>query len=159
MFDKYKIRYHRLIQQPNEIIIIGAGALSQSFTDDVSWSETIDFALPSWLDDGHAQAQITCDCQLDKTSKSEIIDTKLFSRGIIQRYISSNLNYLTEETSSSYTDKPNLAMSDTALFSNISSGSFDLSSNQVADSCMWNSALEIEDIDDDRHLKLLKTAE
>ncbi|CAF3473112.1 unnamed protein product [Rotaria socialis] len=159
MFDKYKIRYHRLIQQPNEIIIIGAGALSQSFTDDASWSETIDFALPSWLDDGHAQAQITCDCQLDKTSKSEIIDTKLFSRGIIQRYISSNLNYLTEETSSSYTDKPNLAMSDTALFSNISSGSFDLSSNQVADSCMWNSALEIEDIDDDRHLKLLKTAE
>ncbi|CAF1342548.1 unnamed protein product [Adineta steineri] len=45
--DKHHIKYHKLIQYPNQFVILSAGVLSQSFTEDSSWSESISFALPS----------------------------------------------------------------------------------------------------------------
>jgi hypothetical protein len=101
IFDKYKIRYYRLTQRPDEIVILAAGALSQSFTEDASWSETIDFALPSWLDDGHANAQTSCSCRSNITSFPTIIDTNIFTPALVQRYISTNLCIIIDDKSSS----------------------------------------------------------
>ncbi len=103
MFDKHKIRYHRLVQYPNEIVVLAAGALSQSFTENATWSETIDFALPSWLDDGHASAETSCACKLPKTSLSKIFDIDLFSREHVEQYIKTYLNTFIDGESSSNT--------------------------------------------------------
>ncbi|CAF1474734.1 unnamed protein product, partial [Adineta steineri] len=54
MLDRYHIRYHRVIQRPNEFVVLSCGTLAQSFTEDASSSESIDFALPSWIEEGHA---------------------------------------------------------------------------------------------------------
>lgn len=91
MLDRYKIRYHRIVQHPNEIVILAAGALSQSFTGNATWSETAEFALPSWLADGHASAQTTCRCRLPSTSLSKRIDTKVFTQELVERYITNHL--------------------------------------------------------------------
>lgn len=103
MLDKYKISYYRLTQRPHEIVVLAAGTLSQSFTEDAIWSETIDFALPSWIDDGHATALTLCSCQSNIIRVPEIIDVKSFSPTLVQRYITSNLNIITDDKSSSNT--------------------------------------------------------
>jgi hypothetical protein len=93
ILDKHKIRYYRLVQYPNEIVVLAPGALSQSFTEKESWYETMDFALPSWINDGHAAASCvsSCTCRLDQFPPP-IIDIKLFRRDLVQRYIATNLN-------------------------------------------------------------------
>lgn len=105
MFDKYNIRYHRLTQEPNEIVILAAGVLSQSFTGNASWSETIDFALPSWLDDGHSNVQIKCSCKPNLTLFPTVIDTKAFNPVLIQRYIRTCLSIIIDDTSPSHTSE------------------------------------------------------
>jgi hypothetical protein len=60
VLDQNHIRYYRTIQHPNEFIVLSAGTLTQSFTKDQSWSEAIDFVLPSWIE----QASLThCQCK------------------------------------------------------------------------------------------------
>jgi len=103
MFNKYKIRYHRLIQKPNEIVVLAAGALSQSFTENAIWSESVDFALPSWLEDEHANAKISCACRWNIDSLPETIDVKLFNRTVIEQYIRTNLNTAINDKSLSNT--------------------------------------------------------
>ena len=100
MFDKYKIRYYRINQQPGTIVILAAGTLSQSFTEDASWNETIDFAMPSWLDDGHANAPQSCSCRADMIPYPSIINTNIFNRTLIQQYISTNLSIFVDDKSS-----------------------------------------------------------
>lgn len=85
LLDKYHIRYHRIIQNPNEFVVLSCGTLAQSFTEDSSWSESIDFALPSWIQDGHSNS--TCQCNL-----SNNIEISLFRHELIEKYISSHLN-------------------------------------------------------------------
>jgi hypothetical protein len=97
MLDKHKIRYYRITQQPNEIVVLAAGALSQSFTEDATWCESIDFALPSWLDDGHASARTSCSCESDLIKTPEPIDVKVFSPLLVQRYIATNLRILVDD--------------------------------------------------------------
>lgn len=99
ILDKYNIRYHRLIQKPYEIVILAAGALSQSFTDDASWSETIDFALPSWINDGHSAAKLSCSCQSNLAFFPTIINTNEFNPVLIQRYIRTCLSIIVDDTS------------------------------------------------------------
>jgi hypothetical protein len=94
VFDKYHIRYHRLIQHPNEFVVLAAGALAQGFAENTSWNETIGFALPSWLQDGHANAQISpCNCYINRASIPEPIDISQFRYELVQKWSSTNLSF------------------------------------------------------------------
>ncbi|CAF0947215.1 unnamed protein product [Rotaria sordida] len=93
VLDKHHIQYHRIIQYPNEFVVCAAGALAQSFSESASWSESIVFALPSWIEDGHATAQnSTCQCNIKVSSLPHTIDASLFRIELIQKYISTHLN-------------------------------------------------------------------
>jgi hypothetical protein len=98
LFDKYHIRYHRLIQHPNEFVVLAAGALAQGFAENASWNETIGFALPSWLQDGHAAAQtLPCNCYLNHASLLEPIDISQFRYELVQRWSTTNLSRPTND--------------------------------------------------------------
>ncbi|CAF1555725.1 unnamed protein product, partial [Adineta ricciae] len=97
MLDKYHIRYYRIIQQPNEFVILSAGTIAQSFTEDISWSESIDFALPSWIREGHANNSMSsCRCNISRSPLSKTVDISLFRDELIQRYITSYLHPIIE---------------------------------------------------------------
>ena len=53
VLDKYHVRYHRIVQNPNEFIVLSASAVFQSFTTSANWGESIVFALPSWIEEAH----------------------------------------------------------------------------------------------------------
>jgi hypothetical protein len=98
VLDKYHIRYHQLIQHPNEFVVLSAGTLAQTFTEDASWSESIDFALPSWIEEGHANVSTPpCQCNIPHHSLLETIDLSLFRHELIQRYKTSHLNIITDD--------------------------------------------------------------
>jgi len=100
VLDKHQIRYHRIIQRPNEFVVLSAGALAQSFSEDASWSESIEFALPSWIEDGHANGAVSsCRCNISQDSLPEIIDITLFRHELIQNYITSQLNIIINDES------------------------------------------------------------
>lgn len=103
MLDQYHIRYHRIVQYPNEIVVLGAGVLSQSFTGNATWSETVEFALPNWVTDGHASAPLTCRCRPSPMSLSKTIDINIFNHELVERYISNHLNNVNDDTSISNT--------------------------------------------------------
>jgi len=93
-FDKYHIRYHRLIQHPNQFVVLAAGALAQGFAENASWNETIVFALPSWIQDGHANAQTSlCYCHFNNTHIPQPIDIKQFRYELVQKWINTNLTF------------------------------------------------------------------
>jgi len=97
VFHQYRIRYYRLSQRPGEVVVLAAGALSQGFTEDASWNETVDFALPSWINDGHANAQTLYSCKLNKASLPEKINTNIFTPKLIKRYIKTHFTIITDE--------------------------------------------------------------
>lgn len=100
VLDKHHIRYHRIVQRPNEFVVLSAGTIAQSFAEDVSWSESISFALPSWIDEIHASTfNSLCQCNIFNHSSFARIDINLFRHEIIQRYIKSYLNVVKEDTS------------------------------------------------------------
>ncbi|CAF4610535.1 unnamed protein product [Rotaria sp. Silwood2] len=100
VLDKNHIRYHRVIQRSGECVVLSAGTLAQSFTEDASWSESIDFALPSWIEEGHASITIPqCKCAIPQDFLSEVIDVSLFRPELIQRYVTSHLNFTTDDKS------------------------------------------------------------
>lgn len=93
--DKNHIRYYRSIQCANEFVVVSAGTLMQGFTEDASWSESISFVLPSWMEGGHAHVPIpSCKCDIFRHSSLELenIDVTFFRHELIQRYIASYLN-------------------------------------------------------------------
>ncbi|CAF1214833.1 unnamed protein product [Rotaria sp. Silwood1] len=98
VLDKNDIRYYRIIQRPNEFIVLSAGTLAQSFTEDASWSESIAFALPGWIEEGRANLSIPpCQCNFPQDSLPETIDITLFTHERIQEYITSHLNIITND--------------------------------------------------------------
>jgi hypothetical protein len=98
LLDKYQIRYHRIIQYPNEFLVLSAGCLTQSFTLDSSWSESIHFALPSWVEEGHATASDSpCQCNINAFSLPKTIDVSLFKYELIQKYINTYLNIVDDD--------------------------------------------------------------
>lgn len=98
VLDKYRIRYYRIIQHPNEFVILSAGSLAQSFTTDASWSESIAFALPSWINDGHASVPTSsCQCSVSNNFVLKTIDVNLFRYELIQRYVASHLDVTRDE--------------------------------------------------------------
>ena len=93
VLDKYRIRYHRIVQYPNEFVVLSAGTLTQSFTEDASWNESVAFALPSWIEDGHANFRDTsCQCNAKPFLTTKTIDVSLFKSELIQKYIDKYLN-------------------------------------------------------------------
>jgi hypothetical protein len=93
VLDKHHIRYHRIVQYPNEIVVLAAGALAQSFMDDAGWNESIEFALPSWIEEGHATAcESLCQCNVNLCSLPKAIDVSSFTRQHILKYTATCLN-------------------------------------------------------------------
>lgn len=100
VLDKYHIRYNRIIQHPNEFIVLSAGSLAQSFTEDASWSESISFALPSWIEEYNLNFSVPlCQCNISQDSLPESIDITLFAHEPVERYITSYLNIVINDTS------------------------------------------------------------
>jgi len=98
VLDKHHIRYHRLVQYPNEFVVLAAGALAQSFMKDAGWSESIAFALPNWITDGHASAQnLPCQCNINVVSLPETIDVRLFKHQLIKKYTTRLLNIMNND--------------------------------------------------------------
>ncbi|CAF1150654.1 unnamed protein product [Adineta steineri] len=92
LLDKNQVRYHKIIQHSNEFVVLSSGTLAQSFAEDSSWSEFINFALPSWIQDGHAyNSRSLCQCQIsDESYLSKLIDMNLLPRVLVQKYINSS---------------------------------------------------------------------
>ncbi|UJR13492.1 hypothetical protein I4U23_000506 [Adineta vaga] len=92
LLDKYQISYQRVVQNPHEILILSAGSLHQSFTEDYMCSESIDFALPSWIQDRHAFSHEICSCNLPRNSSINLNIMNNFNHKLLQRYIDDYLN-------------------------------------------------------------------
>ncbi|UJR18571.1 hypothetical protein I4U23_005478 [Adineta vaga] len=93
VLDKHHIPYYRVIQQPNEFVVLSAGTLTQSFAEDSSWHESVAFALPSWVVEGHAYASIPpCHCHASQEYLLQAINMDLFRPEHIQKYITSHLS-------------------------------------------------------------------
>jgi len=104
VLDKHHIRYHRLVQYPNEFVVLSAGALAQSFMDDAGWNESIEFALPSWIKDGSASAcESLCLCHVNLFSLPETIDISSFTPQHILQYIVTCLNTKIDDDQKSFT--------------------------------------------------------
>ncbi|CAF0927250.1 unnamed protein product [Adineta steineri] len=104
VLDKNCIRYHRIIQHPNEFIVLSAGTLTQSYSEDTSWSESISFALPSWIEDGHATISLLpCQCHVEQNCVVDTIDVALFKQELIQKYITSYLQTTANDETSVFT--------------------------------------------------------
>lgn len=100
ILDRNHIVYHRVIQHPNEFIVLSAGTLAQSFTYGASWSESIVFALPSWIEDGHASVPTPlCQCNIPHEILSETLDITLFRHELIRKYITSHPNIISDDMS------------------------------------------------------------
>lgn len=92
VLEKNRIRYHQVVQYPNEFLVIAAGALAQSFTEDAMWSESVPFALPSWIEDGHGSLpSSSCQCSRSHDTSVEKVDVALFRDELIQKYIATHL--------------------------------------------------------------------
>ena len=91
MLDKYHIRYHRIIQHPNEFVVFSPGTLAQSFVEDASWSESIEFALPGWIQDDYASiTDPSCQCNISQNSLPKTIDITSFRHELVQQYITTD---------------------------------------------------------------------
>lgn len=97
VLKELNIRYYRVTQHPSEFVVLSAGTLAQSFTEDASWSESIVFALPSWLKKGYANVPVSlCQCKTTDRSSPELIDISRFKHESIQKYINSQLILIDE---------------------------------------------------------------
>lgn len=95
ILDKHNIRYHRIIQCPTEFVVVSSGALTQSFTTHISWTESCLLGLPSWIRDGHAHAHLSlCRCQEKDKTVAENINLSIFSEIHIQQFIMVNFTSL-----------------------------------------------------------------
>ena len=88
VLKKNQIGYYRIIQHPNEFVVLSADALSQRFTKDTSWSESIDFALPSWIEARRNCSFIRqCQCHIPHDYSFDSADISLFREKRVRKYI------------------------------------------------------------------------
>ncbi|CAF1412838.1 unnamed protein product [Adineta steineri] len=97
LFQKYEIKYKRVIQNSGEILILSGGILSQSFTQDETICEAIHFALPNYFYDQLNKNSSLCHCMLSSNfNNDEPIDFNLYNdetiQGYIQKYLQSNIH-------------------------------------------------------------------
>ncbi|CAF3948506.1 unnamed protein product [Adineta steineri] len=106
LLDENNIRYHRIIQSQNQFVILSAGTLSQSFTINSSWTESIDFALPSWITKGYGTiSNLSCQCNISNDLLPNSIDMNLFRDGLIKKYLTSFMNHFNYNKSIKFTDE------------------------------------------------------
>ncbi|CAF0811818.1 unnamed protein product [Adineta steineri] len=87
-FNKFNIKYKKVTQKANEILILASGILSQSFTQDEILCESIHFGLPSWVFDQFTRNSSLCRCKLSSNSnKDESVDMNLYNDEAIQKYM------------------------------------------------------------------------
>ncbi|CAF3559603.1 unnamed protein product [Adineta steineri] len=111
ILEKHHIRFHRIEQRPNELVVLAAGTLAQSFAEGANWSESIDFALPSWIEEGRASAAASpCQCSIPNTYSPNTIDVTLFTGDIIEKYIDSHLSTSTDDESLTLEDISDIDM-------------------------------------------------
>ncbi|CAF1151917.1 unnamed protein product [Adineta steineri] len=111
ILEKHHIRYHRIKQQPNEFVVLAAGTLAQSFSEGANWSESIDFALPGWIEEGRASAATSpCQCDISNNYSLNTIDITLFTHNLIEKYISSHLTNSTDNKSMTFEDISDIDM-------------------------------------------------
>ena len=96
VLDKHAIQYYHIKQHPNEFVVLAPGALAQHLTENASWNESIVFALPSWIDDGHAHVgnMKKCSCPTQDNHTPKIIDLTRFRKQTIQNYVNKRLKPL-----------------------------------------------------------------
>ncbi|CAF3764407.1 unnamed protein product, partial [Adineta steineri] len=102
LFQKYNIKYKKVIQYPHEILILSSGILSQSFTQDEILCESIHFVLPSYFYDQFNKNSSLCHCKLSSNlHKDKSIDFNLYNYENIQKYLQIN----TQQTEDSKLDE------------------------------------------------------
>ncbi|CAF1151856.1 unnamed protein product [Adineta steineri] len=127
ILDKHHIRYHRIKQRPNEFVVLAAGTLTQSFTEGASWSESIDFALPGWIEEGRASAATSpCQCDISNNYSLNTIDVTLFTHNLIEKYISSHLTNSTDNKSMTIEDISDIDMATVSTPNSIDDNSLDV---------------------------------
>ncbi|CAF1287532.1 unnamed protein product [Adineta steineri] len=106
LFQKYEIKYKRVIQNSGEILILSGGILSQSFTQDEILCESIHFGLPSYFSDEFYKNSYLCHCKFESNShKDKSIDFDLYNYENIQKYIQKYLQVNTQQNEDSTLDK------------------------------------------------------
>ncbi|CAF4000479.1 unnamed protein product [Adineta steineri] len=119
LFQKYNIKYKKVIQKPNEILILSGGILSQSFTQDEILCESIHFVLPSYFSDQFYKNSSLCHCKLSSsTNQDESIHLNLYNHENIQEYIQKYLQLNNHQNKDSTLDK------DTSFLININEEDF-----------------------------------
>ncbi|CAF3974889.1 unnamed protein product [Adineta steineri] len=128
ILEKYHIRYYQIKQRPNEFVVLAAGTLAQSFAKGASWSESIDFALPSWIEEGRASAAAAspCQCTIPNNDSPNTIDVTLFTGDLIEKYISSLLNNDTDDKSMTLEDISDIDMFTVSTPNSIDDNSLDV---------------------------------
>ncbi|CAF1505497.1 unnamed protein product [Adineta steineri] len=112
----------KVIQYPNEILILSGGILSQSFIQDEILCESIHFALSSCLSDQFPKNSSLCHCKLfSNLNKDESIDMNLYNDETIQGYIQKclHLNIHQNKNFFIYLDKDSKLDKDLSLLDNI----------------------------------------
>ncbi|CAF1202320.1 unnamed protein product [Adineta ricciae] len=88
VLDRFNIRYHRIVQQSNEIIVLASGSYHESFSLGGLLNESIDFALPHWINDDHILNQYdSCQCPAEQTKFDQRIPSYLFDKNDVKRCI------------------------------------------------------------------------
>jgi hypothetical protein len=90
ILDENNIRYYQTIQHPNEFLVFSSGTLSQCFTEDSSWSESILFALPSWINS--LLSLSSCQYHISEHYLSKTIDWNLFRQQFVDKCFISEMN-------------------------------------------------------------------
>ncbi|CAF1391337.1 unnamed protein product [Adineta steineri] len=91
LFQKYNIKYKKVIQNSGEILILSGGILSQSFTQHEILCESIHFGLPSCFYNEFTVNSSLCQCKLSSSSnQDESIDLNLYNHENIQKYLQIN---------------------------------------------------------------------
>ncbi|CAF1320536.1 unnamed protein product [Adineta steineri] len=103
LFQKYEIKYKRVIQNSGEILILSGGILSQSFTQHEILCESIHFSLPSCFYNELTVNSSVCHCKLSASSnQDESIDLNLYNdetiQGYIQKYLQLNIHQNKDST-------------------------------------------------------------
>ncbi|CAF4252586.1 unnamed protein product, partial [Adineta steineri] len=119
LFKKYNIKYKKVTQKPNEILILSGGILSQSFTQHEILCESFHFSLPSCFYNEFTVNSSSCHCKLSSSSnQDESIDLNLYNDETIQGYIQKYLQLNIHQNEDSTLDK------DTSFLININEEDF-----------------------------------
>ncbi|CAF1240271.1 unnamed protein product [Adineta steineri] len=161
LFQKYEIKYKRIIQNQNEILILSGGILSQSFSQDEILCESIHFGLPSCFYNEFTVNSSLCQCKLSSSSnQDQSIDMNLYNDETIQGYIQKYLQLNIHQNEDSTLDK------NTSFLININEEDFlmdtsntSMTFTQIYNQTDFNELFSSEDIRIDNNQSVSLTSE